>query len=128
MKRGEMMFDNDPFPRSELYFTILQRLRISADWISESLKDLESLAEASQIMCEEGVTKSPDERRGRQDPVTVSVRTVLEQNWKNIISHQKSLAKPLLERIEKKTEEVKSLRDGVSKSSQDFDFSERANN
>ncbi|KAN0102633.1 hypothetical protein V8E51_010946 [Hyaloscypha variabilis] len=112
MKREEMMFDNDPFPRSDLYFTVLQLLRISADWISESLKDLESLAEASQIMCEI-FTKSPDKRRGRQDPVTVSVRTVLEQNWKNVISHQKSLAKPLLERIEKKTEEVKSLRDGL---------------
>jgi hypothetical protein len=68
------------------------------------------------MMCDIA-TKSPDERSGPQDPVTVSVRTVLEQNWKNVISHQKSLAKPLLERIEKKTEEVKSLRDGVRKSS-----------
>jgi hypothetical protein len=108
------MFDNDPFPRSELYFTILQLLRISADWISESLTDLESLARTSQRFCEK-FTKPPDERWGRQDPVTVSVCTVLKQNWENIISNQKSLAKPLLERIEKKTEEVKSLRDGVCK-------------
>jgi hypothetical protein len=106
-----MMFDKDPFPTSELYFTILQLLRLASDWIRGSLEDLETLAESWDFY--RYFTKLPAKRNGLQDPVTVNVTKVLKKNWKNVISHQKSLAKPLLDRIEKKTEEVKSLRDGV---------------
>jgi hypothetical protein len=106
-----MMFDNDPFATSELYFTILQLLRIASDWIGEGINDLESLAKISQWYFE--FFGTPRRSGGSQDPVTLNVWKVLERNWKHVISYQKSLAKPLLERIGRKTEEVKSLRDGV---------------
>jgi hypothetical protein len=109
------MFDNNSFSRSELYFTTLQLLRISSEWIRGGMEDLESVAEASvwdyNLPYGNRVKRSPD------DPTTLNICRVLQQNWKNVISHQKGLGKPLLHRIEKKTEEVKSLRDGVCSSS-----------
>jgi hypothetical protein len=121
------MFDNNSFSRSELYFTILQLLRISSEWIRGGMEDLESLVEASLWYYElpyvgNRAKRSPD------DPTTSNVSRVLQQNWKNVISHQKNLCKPLLDRIEKKTEEVKSLRDGVSSNCQALQPIIHANN
>ena len=112
------MFDNNSFSRSELYFTTLQILRISSEWIRGGIEDLESLAGASVWRYRGLEAWGYGVKRSRPESTTANVSRVLEQNWENVISHQKSLGKPLLDRIEKKTEEVKSLRDGVCLSSQ----------
>jgi hypothetical protein len=118
-----MMFDNELFATSELYFTILQLLRIASDWIREGMEDLENLAGQSQVFIDFHFTLA---RRGGEVPATVDVSEVvsevIERNWENVVSHQKSLAKPLLERIEKKSEEVKSLRDGVCLNSKETTY------
>jgi hypothetical protein len=90
------MFDNNSFSRSELYFTILQLLRISSEWIRGGMEDLESLVEASLWYYElpyvgNRAKRSPD------DPTT-------------------------------STEEVKSLRDGVSSNCQALQPIIHANN
>jgi hypothetical protein len=111
------MFDNNSFTRSELYFATLQLLRISSEWIRGSMEDLESLAQGTEIYLFE-IQAYLRPERDDHDPTTANVARVLRQNWKNVLAHQKRLGKPLLDRIEKKTEEVKSLRDGVGLSSQ----------
>lgn len=102
------MFDNDPFQRSKLYFTIIQLLRIASDWIRESMEDLKSLSEHTNHLA-----KLQSFRDSRSSLVTASSGKILEQNWKKVIAYQRSIGKPLLDRIERKTEGVKSLRDGV---------------
>jgi hypothetical protein len=111
------MFDNSSFSRSELYFTTLQLLRISSEWIRGGMEDLESLAEASACHYI-SLSDGHHVKKSYTDHTIHHVTNVLLQNWKNVISHQKLLCKPLLDRIERKTEEVKSLRDGVSSSRQ----------
>ena len=106
------MFDNNSFSRSELYFATLQLLRISSEWISGGMKDLENLAEAfGQFSLNLSLN------RGSEGPsyynTTKNVLRALDQNWKIVISHQKHDGDSLLGRITKKTEEVKTLRDGV---------------
>ncbi|PVH71384.1 hypothetical protein DL98DRAFT_371537, partial [Cadophora sp. DSE1049] len=91
-----LMFDNNSLSRSELffYFTTLQLLRISSEWIRGGMEDLKSLAEASAWYYK-GLPDSDGPKRSHDDPTSLNVSRVLEQNWKN------------------KTEEVKSLRDGL---------------
>jgi hypothetical protein len=112
LKRASIMFDNSSFTRSEFYFTTLQLLRISFEWIRGSMEDLQNLAEASATCSDFPHYRTPI--RSEDDSTSMNVSRVLKQNWKSVLSHQKSLSEALLDRIEKKTEEVKGLQDGVS--------------
>lgn len=112
------MFDSS-FDRSELYFTILQLLREFEEWIRESNTEMQEL----QKRCMERITviagfprTSPhhDCFEEDEDPVRAIEIKRLEENWTQTLSHLKSTSKSLYERLEKKSTEVKSLRDGVS--------------
>jgi len=102
-KLATWMFD-DNFERSALYFAILQLLRIFGDCISTVSDDLHYLD--SLFIREKGSffpskSMSPDEVQ------------VMKSNWKSVLDVQEKAAKKLTERLMAKTEEVKSLRDGV---------------
>ena len=99
------MFD-DSFQRSASYFTILQILRIFSDAIRESVADTKSMKR--QWLRHYAARSSGDRRR-----FSKSAAKVLARNWDVLESHHEFLAAQLLSRIEKKTEEVTSLRDGV---------------
>ncbi|GAW23843.1 hypothetical protein ANO14919_134200 [Xylariales sp. No.14919] len=95
------MFD-DNFERSRLYFTVLQILRIFGDCIrtvSDDLRDLDGL-----------FLRDPDfpmrhMRRGELH--------ALRSNWESVRDAHRKAEQGLLDRILYKTEEVKSLRDGL---------------
>lgn len=44
----KLMYDNDKLQRSEVYFSLLQLLRIFSEWITSSRADLGKLVEASR--------------------------------------------------------------------------------
>jgi hypothetical protein len=96
------MFDDD-FERSKLYFTILQILRIFGEYIRTMSADLHQLDNLF-VTETQGFPLSlmrPDELR------------IIRSNWESVLKVQKSAEKRLLDRLLDKTEEVKSLRDGV---------------
>jgi hypothetical protein len=102
------MFDRS-LEKSELYFAVLQILRIISDWIQESVTDLENQEESRGCFQRlgHGMAEHLSEEGRERD------REVINSNWDLLALHHATLAKALLERIQKKTTEVESLRDGV---------------
>ncbi|KAF2496714.1 hypothetical protein BU16DRAFT_340064 [Lophium mytilinum] len=98
-KRNELMFDSS-LKVSEQYFAILQILRIMREWICDALKDLERQKEIWQSDRGYRLSRKLDE-------------SIIESNWEVLVSLQQGFEKILLDRIDRKTEEVKSLRDGL---------------
>ncbi|KAI0869527.1 hypothetical protein GGS24DRAFT_149682 [Hypoxylon argillaceum] len=95
------MFDGD-FKRSKLYVTILQILRIFGEYISTVSEDLQSLD--TVFLKDDNFPMSkmqPHEHRA------------MRSNWASVKEFQKQAEESLLGRISQKTEEVKSLRDGL---------------
>ena len=76
------------------------------------MKDLENLAEAFKRFSSYLSPNRPFESYSDYSS-TRNVLRVLDQNWKIVISHQKHDGDSLLGRIKRKTEEVKTLRDGM---------------
>jgi hypothetical protein len=97
------MFD-DHFERSELYFTILQILRVFGEYIRTLSLDLHYLDE---VFCPEGPSDFPLKDM-RPDELRI-----MRENWEKVIKVHEKAEKRLLSRLSDKTEEVKSLRDGV---------------
>jgi hypothetical protein len=101
-KISEWMFDLD-FERSRLYFTVLQILRIFGECIrtvSMDLRAFDSLF-STRSMGFNHWAFNPDELRE------------YASNWAHITKHQNDAEERLTKRLSDKTEEVKSLRDGV---------------
>lgn len=114
------MYDDSNLGVSEFYFFISQLLRFASDWIRESTDDLCVLVqqlerahfspEAEKDNLKYGAPCSflPDSPKARQATIEI-----FKQNWEIVLSHQQNLADDILNRIARKQEEVKSLRDGV---------------
>ncbi|ETS87834.1 hypothetical protein PFICI_01662 [Pestalotiopsis fici W106-1] len=86
------MFDGPSLDRSRLYFAALQQLRIFSAHIKETVRVAERILE--------GV------RQDREHPNS-------HEFWKRILAPLKDAEKGLLSRIDKKTEDIKTLRDGL---------------
>jgi len=104
------MFDSS-FARSRVYFKTLEMLRIFGDIIRETGRDL-------QEMDPDRLLQGSFRRAGwdaryflREDPVKDKA---LWENWRILSEFQAAAEDRLLRRIAEKTEEIKSLRDGVS--------------
>ncbi|KAI0514641.1 hypothetical protein F5B22DRAFT_225808 [Xylaria bambusicola] len=95
------MFD-DNFERSRLYFTILQVLRMFNECISTVSDDLRALDE---LFLKQTDFPMQDMREDELE--------IMRSNWETVKKTQEEAAKALLNRILFKTEEVKSLRDGL---------------
>ena len=95
------LFD-DNFQRSELYVAILQVLRIFGEYIRTASDDVSIL---DRVFLE---TKNFPMR-----DMTPRELEVMRSNWRLVKDFQKRAEEGLLTRIMHKTEEVKSLRDGV---------------
>jgi len=107
--RKKLMYDSSRLQRSDLYFEMLQILRIFSGSIAQSITDLERLAGHVRYCQECGLWKFPWEELKEQDAVKV-----INFNWNKVVSMQKKAASAALHQIERKNEEIKSLRDGVS--------------
>ncbi|XDG04011.1 hypothetical protein ABKA04_003626 [Annulohypoxylon sp. FPYF3050] len=98
---SSLLFDNS-FERSELYFTVIQLLRIIRQWAEESMADHIALQqEWLQARSHLGFNFTDNELRN------------IERNWDTILFQADIRTKRLFNRIDQKTEEVKSLRDGL---------------
>ncbi|OTA53959.1 hypothetical protein K449DRAFT_389502 [Hypoxylon sp. EC38] len=98
-----LMFDNS-FELSKLYFSVLQLLRIITEWIEESITDLRDLRERYALR-----------KRFLIQILKLGLDDIssTEKNWDTVIATMELPANRLLDRINRKAEEVKSLRDGL---------------
>jgi hypothetical protein len=107
------MFENsasDSFERSDVYFTIIELLRIAKEWINsleDSIRKTEDKIDRSLIWGPfmKFTGDMEDYRRSRK---------IIAENWRVVWRKYKSIKDELLEKIDVKMVEVKSLRDGVS--------------
>ena len=105
------MYDDASLRRSEYYFTVLQLLRIFSEWIRQTLDDMDDMIRQFDDEMVPWLVARPDDHT-----TSMSVKVSIS-NWANVSALQKRIGQDLLERIEKKKEEIKSLRDGVRRSS-----------
>jgi len=103
----ELMFD-DSFTRSKLYFQTLQLLRLFSNLIPETGQDLDN--NDLDLFTKDIFTRM---RYCWGSEASKDIE-LLESNWEIVLKHHKELEKKLVSRIESKTAEVMSLRDGVS--------------
>jgi hypothetical protein len=100
----ELMFDDDNFPRSKLYFTLLQLCRMFQICVD---KTLEGFKESRK-----GFFEVWDDRREETD--IKDDLSILEEHWDKAMSNPMKKLVSISLRIKTKQEEVESLRDGVS--------------
>ncbi|KAI0410808.1 hypothetical protein F5X98DRAFT_358738 [Xylaria grammica] len=91
------MFD-DSFKLSRTYFGILQLLRIIDDWVESTVLDLKELRRQYTLTRE---SATPDDVNN------------LESNWKTVLEIAEGKAETIRNRVIRKTEDIKSLRDGL---------------
>jgi hypothetical protein len=109
------MYDAHGLPRSKLYFEVLQILRIFSESIEQNVKHLEELP--GRVSFETGGFFDhwiQIEREPRFQDVLPKVQEVLSFNWTKVTAVLKTSTERLRTRLDRKTEEVKGLRDGVS--------------
>ena len=100
-ERWNSVLFNDSFQRSRLYFTVLETLRVSSSWVVDMMEDWDSLRE--QWAREVRPSEIFDEADWR----------AAEIGWDAVTRTVQAKAKLLKDRMDRKSEEVKSLRDGV---------------
>ncbi|KAK4200949.1 hypothetical protein QBC40DRAFT_306385 [Triangularia verruculosa] len=106
---SRLMFDTS-FERSRVYFKTLQMLRIFADAIRETGRDLQELDPEKLIQGNFRRAGYDVHYFMRQEPLEDKA---LWNNWKILLKSQQRAEEKLLRRITEKTEEITSLRDGL---------------
>ncbi|PMD39426.1 hypothetical protein L207DRAFT_583301 [Hyaloscypha variabilis F] len=112
--RQKLMYDSHDLPRSKLYFEVLQVLRIFSESIEQNFKHLEELP--GRVSFETGGYFDhwiDTERNPRFQEVLPKVQEVLSFNWAKVTTILNSSTERLRTRLDRKTEEVKGLRDGI---------------
>ncbi|KAI1380998.1 hypothetical protein F4677DRAFT_207871 [Hypoxylon crocopeplum] len=107
-----MMFDST-FERSSLYFTILQTLRIFSEWIQESERELQRLKRDFDVNIQANSARHGSIGSDCGEAPSTTFKMEIDEEWEKLLAIHSSSAKPLLERIKKNEEEIKSFRDGL---------------
>jgi len=95
-REGSRAF-NKSFSQLQAYLETLEHLAIASDWIRETMRDIRRLSRVKSGL----------------DVYSPAAQEILTQNWNIIRSTVENHEFNLQARIKTKTEEVKSLRDGV---------------
>ncbi|KAL2021837.1 hypothetical protein VTK56DRAFT_6611 [Thermocarpiscus australiensis] len=106
---SRLMFDTS-FSRSRVYFKTIEMLRIFADTIRETGRDLQDM-DPERLL--QGSFRNEGYNVGyflREDPAKDEA---LWKNWQILCDFQRRAEDRLLQRIRQKTEEIKGLRDGL---------------
>lgn len=103
------MFDTS-FKRSQVYFRTLEMLRIFAESIRETGRDLQEMNPERLLRAFFRAQRFKVKDFLPQDPME---DTALWKNWQTLSDFQRKTEDRLLRRIAEKTEEIRSLRDGV---------------
>lgn len=121
------MVDTADLALSEFYFTVIQILRISAEWIQESMDDLQRMvddmeqlyfaspADAQAANFLPGTPTADGDVGATASNVAMqeAAANMFRKNWNGVILEQQRLGNALLARVAKIEQETKSLRDGV---------------
>ncbi|SPO02512.1 uncharacterized protein DNG_05185 [Cephalotrichum gorgonifer] len=109
--RERLMYDSHTLERSSHYFEMLHILRIFSQVISENRSNIEDLVSRvnAHPMLFSGWPRWSNETREESQ----LINRVRDHNWKVIFALQEKAAERLLGKIERKTEEIKNLRDGL---------------
>ncbi|KAK3381920.1 hypothetical protein B0H63DRAFT_476879 [Podospora didyma] len=110
--RRSLMYDTLDLERSDFYFGILQILRIFWESINETTTHLEELARIANVS-EEGMIEWVDFVDEDNASYRAAVEETLRFNWAKVLTLQRNAADLFLARISAKTEDIKSLRDGL---------------
>ncbi len=94
------LFD-DSFQRSRLYFTVLETLRVGRVWVTEMVEDWDRLHKQWTREVRPGEIFDEADWRAAED------------GWDAVGQMLQAKAKLLRDRIDRKSDEVKGLRDGV---------------
>ncbi|KAI1500819.1 hypothetical protein F5X99DRAFT_385071 [Biscogniauxia marginata] len=106
------MFDST-FERSRLYFRVLETLRVFSEWIQESQRELERLrSDHNAIAYPEYKRRGAIGEDNGKRPSTPFMKEINDA-WEELINFHSATSKSLLDRIEKKNEEIKSYKDGL---------------
>lgn len=100
--RRNLMYDDHNLQRSERYFSLLQLLRLFRDDIENSFQDLNHFRQ--EIHARDSWDPSP----GKMEHPKV------QRNWGVVLKFKEDRHDALLARIDGKTREIESLRNGVS--------------
>src|SRR5271154_1942456 len=100
---SEMFDSSTSLARSKLYFTVLQLLRMSTQWIQESVRDLELLRgyfvdDLSKLASDKYYVNF---MTGKQGPIRMAERKRIEDKWAQVLLYSKSTSKRLVDRIER---------------------------
>jgi hypothetical protein len=104
------MFESDDFSKSRQYFATLQTLRLCNDWITETIQDMRHIRDKIYETVNSTLINMPDDVRVRRSQEHEHLDKILSR----LITDCETIFQPLLSRIERKNEEIKGLRDGVS--------------
>ena len=96
--RDEQLF-GDPFTRSKVYFSVLELLRNMSEWRAQTCKDLKAFDAFFCGLDQEYTEMSP----------------CLVDNWKALSLYVSEAQREFQVRISEKHDQIKGLRDGVSK-------------
>jgi hypothetical protein len=101
------MFDEKPFPKSKLYFNMLQLSRLFISCIEETIRDLHIGHDTFM----DDLIFLAERKEGsdlKKDIDNLSAR------WLKLIKSREPKLQVLVDRLRRKKEEIESLRDGVS--------------
>ncbi|KAI1662090.1 hypothetical protein F4813DRAFT_343441 [Daldinia decipiens] len=107
--RKHLMYDDDDLQRSELYFSMLQFLYIFSTCIQDDTSMLKNAIHRTDKWC--GIIKQEKQHMNIEhlNPVISTV----QHNWKFLLERLDSIEEDLTDRITRKTDQIKSLRDGL---------------
>ncbi|KAI1799094.1 hypothetical protein F4811DRAFT_128712 [Daldinia bambusicola] len=106
------MFDST-FDRSRLYFTVLQTLRIFSEWIQESERELQQLKQDFDTNIQFSMARRGSIGSRDSSETPNSFMENIDETWGKVIAIHRASSKSLIDRMEKKEEEIKSFRDGL---------------
>jgi hypothetical protein len=104
------MFDGDDFFKSEQYFTILQALRLCRNYVNDIIRDVRNIPNKMHDELDPMLEGLAENHLAEKLLELQRLDTILSR----LVSDCEALFEPLLDRIERINEEMKSLRDGVS--------------
>jgi len=108
------MVDDNDLRLSKFYFTVIQMLRIAADWIQESMENLGRIRkDMERLYLLQAANGMASFLPTGSDSQTQDAIKIFNKNWEIVIEEQKRIGNELLARISAKKTETESLRDGV---------------
>ncbi|KAI0412959.1 hypothetical protein F5X98DRAFT_353354 [Xylaria grammica] len=105
--RQDLMYDDEQLSQSETYFSILQLFRVWEETITQTKRHLGDLTNMCQHQLNISIQYS------HNAPEEEAAIAIIAENWKTVTYSFEGYAQTLLERMNHKTGEIKSLRDAL---------------